>query len=168
MERKNSRNLPWSITLWRRTKLFVAWITVAKLMTLSQSRTLPNQCLYVPPEFLGPVSRFRIAHIMPQANRASRASRPWLTVGLLRTFWNGLCTAHRFHAEGEAQCLDELDSVFDTTKNAVQLFGLSMVTIYCATTERPSFSRLDHPGFSTKPPTGNRTDGCHRCHRPRP
>ena len=41
----------------------------------------------------GKVSRFRIAQIMPQMNRASRASRPGLTVCLLRILCNGLCTA---------------------------------------------------------------------------
>ena len=33
-------------------------------------------------------------------NRASRASRPALTVGPLRILCNGLCTAQRFHVEG--------------------------------------------------------------------
>ena len=47
---------------------------------------------------------------------ASRASRPGLTVGFLRIFCNGLCTAQRFHTEGEEQacrvgCLDEPDSL---------------------------------------------------------
>ena len=34
---------------------------------------------------------------------ASRASRPGLPVGFLRILFNGLCTAQRFHVEGEAQ-----------------------------------------------------------------
>ena len=61
---------------------------------------------------LGPVSRFRIAHM----KLASRASRPGLTVGFLRILCNGLCTARSFHVEGEAQmcrigCPDEPDSL---------------------------------------------------------
>ena len=65
---------------------------------------------------LGPVSRFRITQILPQMNLASRASRPGLTDGFLRILCNGLCTAQRFHVEGEAQmcrvgCLDEPDSL---------------------------------------------------------
>ena len=47
---------------------------------------------------------------------ASRASRPGLTVGFLRILCNGLCTAGRFHVEGEEQmyqvgCPDEPGSV---------------------------------------------------------
>ena len=45
-----------------------------------------------------------------------RASRPGLTVGFLRILCNGLCTAQRFHTEGEEQmcrvgCPDEPDSL---------------------------------------------------------
>ena len=63
---------------------------------------------------LGPVSRFRIAQILPQMKLASRASRPGLTVGFLRILCSGLC--RRFHAEGEEQmcrieCPDEPDSL---------------------------------------------------------
>ena len=44
----------------------------------------------------------------------SLASRPGLTVGFLRILCNGLCTARRFHTEGEEQtcrvgCPDESD-----------------------------------------------------------
>ena len=45
----------------------------------------------------------------------SRAARPGLTVGYLRILCNGLCTAQRFHTEGEEQmcrvgCPDEQGS----------------------------------------------------------
>ena len=64
----------------------------------------------------GPVSRFLTAQILPQMCHASRASRPWLTVGILRVLCNGMCTAQRFHIEGEEQrcragCQDEPDSL---------------------------------------------------------
>ena len=67
-------------------------------------------------DFLGPISRFRIAEILPRMKLASRASRPGLTVGLKRILCNGLWTALRFHAEGEEQmcrigCPDEPDSL---------------------------------------------------------
>ena len=52
-------------------------------------------------KILGPVSRFRIAQILPHNSHASRASRPGLTVGFLRNLCNGLCTAQRFHVEGD-------------------------------------------------------------------
>ena len=65
---------------------------------------------------LGPISRFRIADILPHMKLASRASRPGLTVGFLRIPCDGLCTAQRFHSEGDEQtcrvgCPDEPDSL---------------------------------------------------------
>ena len=67
-------------------------------------------------KIFGPVSRFRIAQILPQMCHASRASRSGLTVGLFRILCNGLCAAQRFHVEGEEQmcgvgCPDEPDSL---------------------------------------------------------
>ena len=65
---------------------------------------------------LGPISRFRVVEILPHMKLVSRASRPGLTVGFLRILCNGLCTAQRFHTEGEEQvcrvgCPDEPDSL---------------------------------------------------------
>ena len=65
---------------------------------------------------LGPISRYRVADILPHMKLASRASRPGLTVGFLRILCNGLCTAQRFHTEGDEQtcrvgCPDEPDSL---------------------------------------------------------
>ena len=48
---------------------------------------------------LGPISRYRVADILPRMKLVSRASRPWLIVGFLRILCNGLCTAQRFHTE---------------------------------------------------------------------
>ena len=59
---------------------------------------------------LEPISRFRVADILPHMELVSRASRPGLLVGFLRILCNGLCTAQRFslkslitHAVLEAQ-----------------------------------------------------------------
>ena len=65
---------------------------------------------------LGLVIRFRIMEILPHMKLASGASRPGLTVGFLRILSNRLCTAQRFHIEGEEQtcrvgCPDEPDSL---------------------------------------------------------
>ena len=65
---------------------------------------------------LGPISRHRIADILPHMKRVSRASRPGLLVGFLRILCNGLCTAQRFHtAENDHTCRigcpDEPDSL---------------------------------------------------------
>ena len=43
------------------------------------------------PEVLGPISRYRVADILLHMKLVSRASRPGLTVGILRILCNGLC-----------------------------------------------------------------------------
>ena len=48
---------------------------------------------------LKPISRCRVADILPHMKLVSRASRPGLTVGVLRILCNGLCTTLRFHTE---------------------------------------------------------------------
>ena len=53
---------------------------------------------------LGPISRHRVADILPRMKNVSRASRPGLTVGVLRILCNGLCTAQRFHTD-EQTCI---------------------------------------------------------------
>ena len=64
----------------------------------------------------GPVSRFFTAQIQPQMCHASRAARPRLAAGIPRVLCNGMCTAQRFHIEGEEQrcragCQGEPDSL---------------------------------------------------------
>ena len=48
---------------------------------------------------LRPISRYRVADILLHMKLVSRASRPGLTVCVLRILCNGLCTALRFHTE---------------------------------------------------------------------
>ena len=65
---------------------------------------------------LGPISRHRIATILPHMKRVWRASRPGLLAGFLRILCNGLYTARRFHtAENDHTCRigcpDEPDSI---------------------------------------------------------
>ena len=67
---------------------------------------------------LGPISRHRVADMLPHMKSVSRASRPGLLVGFLRILCNGLCTAQRFHTEEHDHtcrigCANEL--VFHTT-----------------------------------------------------
>ena len=45
---------------------------------------------------LGPISRYRVADILHHMKLVSRASRPGLTVGVLRILCSGICTAQRF------------------------------------------------------------------------
>ena len=50
-------------------------------------------------EVVGPISRYRVADILPHMKLVSRASRLGLTVGVPRILCNGLCTAQRFHTQ---------------------------------------------------------------------
>ena len=103
-----------------------------------RSRRLPQPCSatncnrqdFAGPIFLraskvlGPISRFPVVEILPHMKLVSRASRPGLTVGFLRILCNGLCSARRFHTEGEEQtcrigCPDETDSLSIITMNAL-------------------------------------------------
>ena len=65
---------------------------------------------------LGPISRHFVAQILPITCNAARDSRPELAVGILRVLCNGVCTAQRFHIDGEEKrcrvgCHDEPDSL---------------------------------------------------------
>ena len=54
---------------------------------------------------LGPISRHRVADILPHMKSVSCVSRPGLLVGFLRILCSGLCTARRFHtAESRHTC----------------------------------------------------------------
>ena len=100
-------------------RLYVVWIMMASLMT--PRGKLHRQDFAGPislraSKALGPISRYRVEDILPHMKLASRASRPGLTVGLQRILCNGLCTARRFHTEGDEQtcrvgCRDEPDSL---------------------------------------------------------
>ena len=83
--------------------------------TKSQNSTLPNLQLHASPESLD-LSVESALHSFCLRCVMSRASRPGLAVGIPRILCNGLCTAQRFHMEGEEQrcgvrCLDEPGSL---------------------------------------------------------
>ena len=96
---------------------------------------------------LGPISRFRIVEILLHMKLVSRVARPGLTVGLLRILCNGLCTAQRFHTEGEAQtcrvgCPDEPGSLphYNDLPLLYNLFtSIWRHACYGASTEKPSY-----------------------------
>ena len=48
-------------------------------------------------QILGPITRYRVADILPHMELAFDASRPGLAVGMLRVLCDGTCTAQRFH-----------------------------------------------------------------------
>ena len=95
-------------------------------------------------KILGPISRFRIVEILPLMKLVSRAARSGLTVGFLRILCNGLCTAQRFHTEGEEQlcrvgCPDAPDSpTLQRVSPAVQSVYLYVGACCGTTTERSS------------------------------
>ena len=89
---------------------------------------------------LGPVSRHRVADILPRMKNVSRASRPGLTVGVLRILCNGLCTAQRFHTDEHDHtcrigCPDEPDSLTDYNEcprlYSIFLFLSGVMLRYC-------------------------------------
>ena len=59
---------------------------------------------------LGPISRHRVADILPHMKIVSRAPRPGILVGFLRIPCNGLCTAEHDHT-CRIGCPDEPDSL---------------------------------------------------------
>ena len=74
-----------------------------------------------PSKVLGPISRHRVADILHHMKLVSRASRPGLTVGVLRILCNRQCTAQRFHTEIHEQmcragCPNEPGSLITTKK----------------------------------------------------
>ena len=89
----------------------------------------------------GPISRYRIADILPHLKLVSRASRPGFTVGFLRILCNVLCTAQRFHTEGDEQtcrvrCTNEPDSL--SLQRMPSLENVSLLRRAAARPRRPS------------------------------
>ena len=69
---------------------------------------------------LGPISRHRVADILPHMKSVSRASRLGLLVGFLRILCNGLCTTQRIDTEEHDHtcrvgCPNEPDSLSHIT-----------------------------------------------------
>ena len=118
---------------------------------------------------LGPISRYRVADILPHMKLVSRASRPGLTVGVLRVLCNGLCTAWRFHTEEHDHrcrvgCPNDPDSLSLTLQwvsSFVQYIYSLLETGYCTFTEKPSSPWHDHPCVPAKPSMWNCGDGLH-------
>ena len=82
---------------------------------------------------MGPISRYRVADILPHMKLVSRASRPGPAVGFVRILCNGLCTAQRLHTEEyehmcRVGCPEEPDSLphYDECLLAVQSFCLCL------------------------------------------
>ena len=96
-------------TMNRKLPLGYFWINSTNKTLLVLSRAVPRKSL-------GPISRHRVADILPHMRIVSRASRPGLLAGFLRILCSGLCTAQRFHtAEHDHTCRhgcpDEPDSL---------------------------------------------------------
>ena len=81
-----------------------------------------------PSKVVGPLSRYRVADILLPMKLASRASRPGLTVGVLRILCTGLCTAQKFALDETSKCvvLDvDTDPILSLTAT-----GVLFCTIY--------------------------------------
>ena len=80
-------------------------------------------------------------------SHVSRASRPGLTIGMLRILCNGMCAPSKFHTEGEEQkCRagrqDEPDSLshYNEQMSTFVRFFLDLATYSRSTTKKPSSS----------------------------
>ena len=100
-------------------------------------------------KILGPISRYRVADILPHMKLISRASRPGLIVGFLHIQCNGLCTAQRFHTEEhDHACRVGCPNESDPLKHYIEcprlynIFYIILETCYCIATEKPFFHDL--------------------------
>ena len=112
---------------WMLSILSVAWTMIANLMKLRRIRSRKLPLDYSVTNFLSrilldlsPYEPLRIADILLHMKLVSRASRPGLTVGVLRILCNGLCTAQRCHTEEHdltcrVGCPNEPDSLIITS-----------------------------------------------------
>ena len=105
---------------------------------------------------LGPISRHRIADILPHMKRVSRASRPGLLVGFLRILCNGLCTAQRFHtAEDDHTCRIGCPDAPDSLSHYIGVpdctTSFFLETRHDGATKKLPVARLDLPGVPAKP-----------------
>ena len=98
---------------------------------------------------LGPISRYRVADILLHMKLVSRASRPGLTVGVLRILCNGLCTAQRFHTEDlehtcRVGCPNEPDSLsLSHHSECPRLYDMCR-SLWRQATMRPRRNHLPH------------------------
>ena len=108
---------------------------------------------------LGPISRYRVADILPHMKLVSCASRPELIVGFLRILCNRLFTVQRFHTEEHDHtcrvgCPNEPDSLTHCT-TCLLLSGDML--LYCH--RETIFPPLDHPSVPAEPSIWNRGNG---------
>ena len=93
--RKNFLLPPWPVAPRMLSMLFIVSTVMANLMKF---RRIKSRRLLL--DFLtNYMKKTRVADILPHMKLVSRASRPGLTVGILRILYNGLCTALRCHTE---------------------------------------------------------------------
>ena len=75
----------------------------ALLRDTVQKRSFATQIAARATKAIGPIGRHLTAQILLWMSDVSRASRPGLAVGILRVLCNGMCSAQRFHMDGEEQ-----------------------------------------------------------------
>ena len=97
---------------------------------------------------LGPISRHRMAQILPMFCDAARASRHGFAVGI-RVLCNSMCTSQRFHIDGEEQrcrvgCNDEPDSLTSQRMTSLQIRHHCLAESRSPPSKRPSASRPHH------------------------
>ena len=130
---EKSSRLQWLTAPWRPSNMCATSTTLLRDEIQHRNFAIPI-AMRVSRAF-GPVSSHLTAQILPQMCLASRASRPGLAVGLLRVRCNGMCTAQRFHIEGEEQgcragCQDEPGSTCSMTllpRSSSEAFNMELL-----------------------------------------
>ena len=108
---------PWHAALSRHVKLCVGWNLPAPLLDPFHAKCkkaattllceVEQQRDFSPPiarratRVFGPVTKHRIAQVLPAIRCASRATRPGSAVGMFRVMCRGLCTSRRFHVDDD-------------------------------------------------------------------
>ena len=155
--KKNFSHLPWPVAPRTLSILFVAWTVMANLMKFKKKQRVATGLLLDKlhrqasagalssraSRVLGPISRYRVADILPHMNLVSRASRPGLIVGFLCILCYGLCTAQYFTLKNmikpavlDAQMNLTLSLTLQRVSRVVQNVSIFLGTCYCIATEK--------------------------------
>ena len=153
---------------WSSTKQEKQKVPLGCFLTNSINTALLDLSLAVP-RVQGPMSRHRVADILPLMKIVLRASRPGLLIGIHCILCNGPCTAQRFHTIENGHtcriwCADESDSLthYSECPSLYNIFDFFLETCYDIATEI-IFCTTYHPCVHAKSSIWYRGSGLHRC-----
>ena len=157
---------PWHAALSRHVTLCVGWNVPAPLLDPFHAKCkkpattllceVEQQRDFLPPiarratKVLGPVSKHRIAQVLPVIRCASRSTRPGSAVGIFRVMCDGLCTSRRFHVDDDDDgCTLGCREQADCLRHYNQCPRLAAILQFleerrCSLTSRASLARPHH------------------------